>query len=68
MISTNMRESAEVTMLWFLSGLNCEITDHVEMFHYNTIQDLVHQATQVEQQQQRGGRGRTIPNCPAVPA
>ena len=51
MIRTNMRESAEVTMSRFLSSLNREIVDHVEMFPYNTLQDLVHQATKVEQQQ-----------------
>ena len=50
MIRTNMRESAEVTMSRFLSSLNREITDHMEMFPYNTLQDLVNQATKVEQQ------------------
>ena len=44
MIRTNMRESAEATISRLLSGLNREIADHVEMFPYNTLQDLVHQA------------------------
>ena len=50
-----------------LEGLNHEIADHEEIFPYNTLQDLVHQAMKVEQQQQRGGRGHTIPNRPAAP-
>ena len=37
MIRTNMRESVEATMSIFLSGLNSEIADHVEMFPYNTL-------------------------------
>ena len=59
MIRTNMRESAEANMSRFLSGLNREIANHVEMFPYNTLQELVHQATKVEQQQRRGGRNHS---------
>ena len=62
-----MRETAEATMSRFLSGLNREIADHAEMFPYNTLHNLVHQVTKVEQQQQHGGRARTIRNRPAVP-
>jgi len=33
----------------FLNGLNREIQDVVKMHHYETLKDLIHQATKVEQ-------------------
>ncbi|RDX97906.1 hypothetical protein CR513_19256, partial [Mucuna pruriens] len=40
---TNVLESNEATMARFLHGLNQDIQDIVEMSHYSTIDDLVHQ-------------------------
>jgi len=41
------------TMARFLNGLNREIQDVVEKHHYETLEDLIHQATRVEQQLKR---------------
>ncbi|RDX61686.1 hypothetical protein CR513_60061, partial [Mucuna pruriens] len=47
----NVLESNEETMAYFLYGLNKDIQDVVELYHYASIDDLVHQATRVESQQ-----------------
>jgi len=41
------------TMASFLKGLNRKIQDVVEIHHYETLEDLIHQATKVEQQLKR---------------
>ncbi|RDY13327.1 hypothetical protein CR513_01771, partial [Mucuna pruriens] len=41
----NMLESNEATMTRFLQGLNRDIQDKVDLYHYATMDDLVHQAT-----------------------
>ncbi|RDX94205.1 hypothetical protein CR513_23442, partial [Mucuna pruriens] len=43
-------ESNQVTMGRFLHGLNKEIQDVVELYHYTSIDDLVHQAMRVKSQ------------------
>ncbi|RDX94553.1 hypothetical protein CR513_23048, partial [Mucuna pruriens] len=48
-----MEESQEVTLARFLHGLTREVQDKVELHQYNTLKDLVHQATKVESQLQR---------------
>ena len=40
-------------MTRFLQGLNREIQDIVELHHYASLEDLIHQAIKVEQQLKR---------------
>ncbi|XP_073360461.1 uncharacterized protein [Aegilops tauschii subsp. strangulata] len=47
-------------MARFLHGLNDEISDFVEMFPYDTLQDVVHQAIRVEKKNMRNGRTRAF--------
>lgn len=42
-------------MASFLQGLNSDIRDVVELQNYVELEDLVHQATKVEQQLKRKG-------------
>ena len=53
MIRANIEEDPEATMARFLHGLNREIADQVEMYHHVEIQDMIHQATKIEQQLKR---------------
>lgn len=50
-----MDKDQEATMVKFLCGLNQEIQDHVEMYHYVELEDMVHMAIKVEQQLKTGG-------------
>ena len=64
LIRIRTRESDEAKMARFLHGLNDEISDFVEMFPYDTLQDVVHQAIRVEKKNMRNGhthdfQGRT---------
>ncbi|RDX83286.1 hypothetical protein CR513_35812, partial [Mucuna pruriens] len=45
-------------MSWFLHGLNREIQDVVELQHYSTLGELVHQAIKVEMQIRRMSASR----------
>ena len=58
MIRANVEEEREATMARFLNGLNFEIRDRVEMYHYIEIEDMVHMAVKVEKQLKRGGGSR----------
>ena len=60
LIRTRTRESDEAKMARFLHGLNDEISDFVEMFPYDTLQDVVHQAIRVEKKNMRNGRTRAF--------
>ncbi|RDX81426.1 hypothetical protein CR513_37895, partial [Mucuna pruriens] len=53
LLRMNVLESNEATMTRFLDGLNREIQNMVELYHYTYLDDLVHQAPQVESQQRR---------------
>jgi hypothetical protein len=44
LIRTRTQESEEAKTAIFLHGLNDEISDFVEMFPYDSLQDVVHQA------------------------
>ncbi|RDX83557.1 hypothetical protein CR513_35517, partial [Mucuna pruriens] len=44
LMRTNILESNEATMARFLHGLNREVQDAIELYHYNFLDDLVHQA------------------------
>ena len=53
LIRAQIEESQEATMARFLHGLNREIQDIVELHHYASLEDLIHQAIKVEQQVKR---------------
>ena len=53
-------------MARFLGGLNDEISSFVEMFPYNTLQDLVDQAMRTERKIQQEGRGKSYGSNPIL--
>ncbi|KAL0295326.1 UNVERIFIED_CONTAM: hypothetical protein Sradi_6841100 [Sesamum radiatum] len=55
MIRANVEEDQEATMARFLSGLNREIANIVELQHYVELQDMVHTTMKVERQLKRKG-------------
>lgn len=55
LIRANISEDREASMARFLQGLNSDISDVVELQNYVELEDLVHQATKVEQQLKRKG-------------
>jgi hypothetical protein len=59
-IRTLTQESNEAKMARFLHGLNDEISDFVEMFPYDTLQDVVDQSIRVEKKNMRNGRSRSL--------
>ncbi|XP_040945793.1 uncharacterized protein [Gossypium hirsutum] len=61
MMRANMVEDREATMARCLAGLNSEIANIVEMQHYVELDDMVHMAIKIEQQQRRKAstRGNT---------
>jgi hypothetical protein len=63
LIRTRTQESNEAKTARFLHGLNDEISDFVEMFPYDTLQNVVHQATRVEKKNMHNGRSRSFQNC-----
>ncbi|RDX70394.1 hypothetical protein CR513_50367, partial [Mucuna pruriens] len=48
LMRANVLESKEATISHFMHELNREIEDIVELYHYATMDDLIHQATRVE--------------------
>lgn len=48
-IRANMEEDQEETMARFIHGLNHDIIDIVELHHYVSMDELVHQAIKLEQ-------------------
>ena len=50
MIRANVVEDREATMAQFLSGLNKEIANVVELHHYVEMEDMLHMAIKVERQ------------------
>ena len=60
MIRTNVEEDREATMARFLSGLNTDIANVIELQHYVEIEDMVHMAMKVERQLKRKGTVRYI--------
>jgi hypothetical protein len=53
MIRANVEEDREATMTRFLSGLNRDIANVIELQHYVEIEDMVHMAMKVERQLKR---------------
>ncbi|XP_016743192.1 uncharacterized protein [Gossypium hirsutum] len=66
MICTNVDEGREATMARFLSKLNCEIANIVELQHCVEIVDMVHMAIKIEKQLKKKGaaRGYLTTNVP----
>ncbi|XP_062173559.1 uncharacterized protein LOC133879023 [Alnus glutinosa] len=58
MIRANVEEDREATMARFLSGLNRDIANVVELQHYVEVEDMVHMAMKVERQLKRKGAAR----------
>uniref|UniRef100_A0A2N9I939 Reverse transcriptase domain-containing protein n=1 Tax=Fagus sylvatica TaxID=28930 RepID=A0A2N9I939_FAGSY len=58
MIRANVEEDREATMARFLSGLNRDIANVIELQHYVEIEDMVHMAMKVERQLRRKGTAR----------
>ena len=58
MIRANVEEDREATMATFLSGLNRDIANVIELQHYVEIEDIVHMAMKVERQLKRKGTAR----------
>uniref|UniRef100_A0A2N9GE48 Reverse transcriptase RNase H-like domain-containing protein n=1 Tax=Fagus sylvatica TaxID=28930 RepID=A0A2N9GE48_FAGSY len=58
MIRANVEEDREATMARFLSGLNRDIANVIELQHYVEIEDMVHMAMKVERQLKRKGIAR----------
>ncbi|PKI75357.1 hypothetical protein CRG98_004241 [Punica granatum] len=56
MIRANVEEDREATMARFISELNREIANIVELHHYVELEKLVHMAMKVERQLKKGGR------------
>jgi hypothetical protein len=59
LIRSDIREDEGSRMARFLHGLNDAISSFVEMFPYQTLQDLVDQAMRTEKKIQQEGRGRS---------
>jgi hypothetical protein len=57
-IVANVEEDREATMARFLSGLNRDIANVVELQHYLEVEDMVHMAMKVERQLKRKGAAR----------
>src|SRR5262249_53365054 len=55
MIRASVQEDREATMARFLSGLNVDIANVVELHPYVEINDMVHMAIKVERQLKRKG-------------
>uniref|UniRef100_A0A2N9EUF9 Retrotransposon gag domain-containing protein n=1 Tax=Fagus sylvatica TaxID=28930 RepID=A0A2N9EUF9_FAGSY len=60
MIRANVEEDREATMARFLSGLNRDIANVIELQHYVEIEDMVHMAMKVERQLKRKGQQGTL--------
>uniref|UniRef100_A0A2N9GWQ7 CCHC-type domain-containing protein n=1 Tax=Fagus sylvatica TaxID=28930 RepID=A0A2N9GWQ7_FAGSY len=58
MIRANVEEDREATMARFLSGLNRDIANVIELQHYVEIEEMVHMAMKVERQLKRKGTAR----------
>jgi hypothetical protein len=53
-IVANVEEDREATMARFLSGLNRDIANVVELQHYLEVEDMVHMAMKVERLKRKG--------------
>ena len=61
MIRVNLEEDKEATMARFLSGLNREVANLVELHHYVDLEDMVHMAIKVERQLKAKNKANSTP-------
>ncbi|XP_042386562.1 uncharacterized protein LOC121978260 [Zingiber officinale] len=68
LIRANIKEDREATMAQFICGLNREIANIVELYHYVDLDDVMHMAIKVERQLKKGVRSsskyETVSSCP----
>uniref|UniRef100_A0A2N9HZ02 RNA-directed DNA polymerase n=1 Tax=Fagus sylvatica TaxID=28930 RepID=A0A2N9HZ02_FAGSY len=57
-VASSLYRAREATMARFLSGLNRDIANVIELQHYVEIEDMVHMAMKVERQLKRKGTAR----------
>jgi hypothetical protein len=50
MVRANIEEDKEVTMARFLSGLNNEIANTIELYKYDTFEEMLDVALKIEKQ------------------
>ncbi|KAL4296205.1 hypothetical protein GQ457_12G016830 [Hibiscus cannabinus] len=62
MMRTNIEEDREATMARFLTGLNSEISNVVELQQYVELVEMVHMVVKIERQQRR--KSSTLGNPP----
>ncbi|KAE8730429.1 lysM domain receptor-like kinase 3-like [Hibiscus syriacus] len=62
MIRANVDEDREATMARFLSGLNPDIANLVELQHYVEIEEMVHVTMKIERQLKRKSYTRSSPS------
>ncbi|XP_013639715.1 PREDICTED: uncharacterized protein LOC106344979 [Brassica oleracea var. oleracea] len=55
MIKADVDESLDATMARFLTGLNCDIQDRMELQEYDNMEQMLHKAILIEQQVKRKG-------------
>ena len=61
MIRANLEEDKEATMARFLSGLNREVANLIELHHYVDLEDMVHMAIKVEKQLKAKNKANSTP-------
>ena len=61
MVRANIEEDRDATMARFLTGLNQEIQNVVELQHYMEFEDMVHMAIKIANQIKRRGNSNTCP-------
>ena len=59
MVTTNIEEDREATIVRFLAGLNWEIQNVVELQHYVELEDMVNMTIKIENQVKRRGSNNT---------
>lgn len=65
-IRANIEEDLEATMARFISGLNREIVNVVQLHHYVEIEELVHMSMKVERQLKRSGDKACLLLCKSL--
>ena len=58
-LKADLIEGAEATMAWFQGGLNCDIQDRLELQEYEDMDELLHKAILIEQQNKRKSSTKT---------
>ncbi|XP_024011296.1 uncharacterized protein LOC112086558 [Eutrema salsugineum] len=67
MLKADVFEPEDATMARFLSGLNRDLQDRMELQEYNDMAEMLHKAILVEQQLKRKGTNRFTPGASSRP-